>query len=56
MTPHEFWNLVKDNFALASQHAHPDKKYSFEIRYNGYTGEVYIYKYDSVDENDVYTE
>lgn len=41
---------------IALSHVHPDKRYGFQITYNGYNGILYIYAYDGVDENDVYEE
>ena len=39
---------------IALSHAHPDKRYSFEIRYDGLLDMLFIYAYDGVDENGVY--
>lgn len=39
---------------IALSHVHHDKRYSFQINYNGNMDTLYIYAFDSVDENDVY--
>ncbi len=47
----QVYNLLNP---ITESHEHPDKKYGFEIKFNGHTKAGYMYAYDGVDENYVY--
>lgn len=49
------WQQVFDLLnPIAESHKHPDKKYGFEIKFDGRSKAGYMYIYDSVSENYVY--
>lgn len=49
------WKQVFDLLnPIAESHEHPDKKYGFEIKFDGRSKAGYMYIYDSVSENYVY--
>lgn len=46
------WQQIYDLLnPISESHVHPDKRYGFEIKFNGQTKAGYMYMYDGVDEN-----